>query len=209
MKMKDLVSLSEAFMTPKEKILKQKIIEYLIDDGHGHHHAKYAERFKDFFVNIVSLDEDPNFTAAVDFNEGIIYVGEGYIADRDLFHQISVLMRHELAHSLLMHQSRMMRVFKNKYGNNLAKHLKWDSKVHSLLNIIEDLEISNRVYTDEDKWIIRNMKSILQSTCGLITEDIRGQWTKLTVEQMYDELTKELEENEKRVMSLSGEEEAE
>lgn len=194
-------------MTPRETKLKKKILDMLRDDGRGHHHAKYADRFEDYFVNIVDLDTDPDFTAAINFDEGIIYVGEGFIADPTLFYQMNVLMRHELAHALLMHSTRMMRVFKKKFGDKIAEHFRFDSSIHTLLNIIEDFEISNRVYTDDDLLIIRGMRNIIKTVCGLVTQDIRPDWKTMSLERMYDALSEEMEANDNLVKDLQDEEE--
>lgn len=53
------------FVAKQEKVLKNKLLALLRDDGQGHHHAKYAERLKDFLLKIVPRDEDPSFTAAI------------------------------------------------------------------------------------------------------------------------------------------------
>lgn len=194
------------YSTPREKKLKKEIQAYLIDDGYGHHHAKYAKRLDDMYVNIVSVDADPDFTAAISFDEGVIYIGEAFISDYTLFKQISVLIRHELAHNLLMHQTRMMKEFKKKYGKEVSEHFRWDSSIHNLLNIIEDFEISNRVYTTEDKYIVQNMKNVIRTVCGLVTEAHRP-WDKMTLEEMYKQLSDELAENEKNLLGLTEEEE--
>jgi hypothetical protein len=102
------------FMTSTEKKLKNQLIKLLRDDGKGHYHAKYAERLAKFDVNIVPLKEDPHFTAAISYEHGIVYVGEGFLNDPKTFHQLNVVMRHELAHNLLMHEIRMMK----KLGND-------------------------------------------------------------------------------------------
>ena len=96
------------FMTPHEIALRKRLEALLKDDGKGHHHAKYAERLSKFDINIVPVKDDPEFTAAISFDEGVIYISEGFLTDKALFFQLNVLMRHELAHNLLMHQIRMM-----------------------------------------------------------------------------------------------------
>ena len=54
------------------------------------------------------VKDDPKFTAAISFDEGVIYISEGFLTDKALFFQLNVLMRHELAHNLRRHQIRMM-----------------------------------------------------------------------------------------------------
>jgi hypothetical protein len=99
-----------------------------------------------------------------------------------------------MAHNLMMHQIRMMYVFKKLHANDPDEayaHIKYSMSLHSLLNIIEDFEISNKRYSSEDKKIVRNMQLNGEVIGGLVTEDHRG-WDKMSLEAMYDELSKEL-----------------
>lgn len=187
------VSLTEAskraFMTNREKKLKKMLIDLLRDDGKGHHYLKYAERLKKFDVNIVSKKASSNFTAAVAFDTGIIYIGEGFLEDPSLFFQLSVLIRHELAHSLLMHQIRMM----NHIGKDDWAHLKNSVIIQDLINIIADDEISNKKYSADDKRIVRNMILNGKVIGGLVTEDHRSGWKNLSIEEMYNSLSREID----------------
>lgn len=185
------------FMTDREKKLKKKLIDLLRDDGKGHRHAKYAERLKKFDINIVPLKAEPMFTAAISFDEGIIYIGEGFLTDPALFFQLNVLLRHELAHNLLMHQIRMM----YKLGNKAFEHMGVSKLIHTLFNIIEDDEISNKKYSEDDKKIVRNMWLNGRLIGGLVTEDHRPDWANLTVEEMYEKLTEEIEEVQRHLLA--------
>jgi hypothetical protein len=87
-----------------------------------------------------------------------------------------------------------MYVFKKLHANDPEEaytHISYSSTLHDLLNIIEDYEISNKRYSPSDKDIVRNMQLNGEIIGGLVTEDDRG-WEKMTLEQMYEELTKEL-----------------
>ena len=176
-------------MTPKEKQLHKKLIKLLLDDGKGHHHKKYALRLKDFNIKIVSLKADPEFTAGIQFDTGMIYISEGFLLDDSLFYQLNVLMRHELAHNLLMHQIRMMaeigEAYPNSWGNSIT--------LHGLLNIIEDMEISHRIYNAEDMETVRNMYLNGQVIGGIISEDMRAEWVDMPVETMYKKLCAEID----------------
>jgi hypothetical protein len=189
--MRSSLRLTEAkqHMTKQEKQLHKKLIKLLLDDGKGHHHKKYAMRLKDFNIKIVSLKADPKCTAAISFDLGVIYISEGFLLDESLFYQLNVLMRHELAHNLLMHQIRMMRKFGEEYN------IKWGNSMtlHQLLNYIEDLEISDRIYTNDDKDVVRKMFLNGRTIGGLITDDIRPEWMDLPVEQMYHRLQAEID----------------
>ena len=176
-------------MTPKEKQLHKKLIKLLLDDGKGHHHKKYALRLKDFNIKIVSLKADTEFTAGIVFDTGMIYISEGFLLDDSLFYQLNVLMRHELAHNLLMHQIRMMaeigEAYPDSWGNSIS--------LHQLLNIIEDMEISHRIYNAEDMETVRNMYLNGQVIGGIITEDMRPEWVDMPVEAMYKKLCAEID----------------
>lgn len=185
---RQLVEAGKAWMSKQEKILKKKLIDLLKDDGKGHKHAKYAQRLEDFDLNIVPIDVDPQFTAAISFDEGIIYVGEGFLRDPNTFGQLNVVMRHELCHNLLMHQIRMM----HKIGDKEYSRIKFSQSFQSLLNIIMDYEISNKKYSPEDKETIRSLWLNGQLIKGLVTEDQRKNWMNMSVEEMYDELNKEI-----------------
>lgn len=173
------------FMTKDERIAKKKLIDLLVKN----HHVKYAKRLSKFDINIVPLTVKGgrNFTAAISFDEGVIYISEGFLQHESLFFQLDVLLRHELAHNLLMHQIRMMK----KLGPELTKHFFSSASLHDLLNIIEDLEISNTRYTAADKEIVRKMWLNGRLISGLVTDDIRKEWLTMPVEAMYEELTKE------------------
>jgi hypothetical protein len=161
----------------------------LRDDGKGHHHAKYAERLANFDIQIVPLKADPNFTASIRFDRAIIYISEGFLNDPATFFQLNVLLRHELAHNLLMHQIRMA----YRLGEEAHKHMSLSQTLHDLHNIIADDEISNRKYSDDDKSIVRNMILNGRAIGGLVTEDHRKSWINMTLEEMYDQICVEID----------------
>lgn len=185
------------FMTDTEKRLKKKLIALLRDDGKGHHHAKYAERLEKFDIQIVPLKADPMFTAAISFDKGIILIGEGFLSDPGTFFQLNVLLRHELAHNLLMHQIRMA----YKIGEEAHIHMKFSETLHNLHNIIADDEISNRKYSEEDKIIVRNMMLNGRVIGGLVTEDHRKSWINMSIEEMYDQICSEIEDIQAKLRS--------
>lgn len=186
----------EIAMSSKEKVLKKKLIALLRDDGRGHHHAKYAERLEQFDIQIVPLNVDPMFTAAISFDTGIIYIGEGFLSDPDTFFQLNVILRHELAHNLLMHQIRMS----YKLGEESFARMRFSELLHKLHNIIADDEISNRKYTADDKIIVRNMMLNGHLIGGLVTEDHRKDWVNLTVEEMYDKICAEIAAMQEKIL---------
>jgi hypothetical protein len=186
------------YMDDDEKLLKQKLIDLLHDDGKGHHHAKYAKRLKKFDIQIVPIKADPNYTAAIYYDYAIIRIGEGFLVDSEgkrldlnnkedkdvlkALDQLGVLLRHELAHSLLMHQIRLA----HKLGEMVHVKTSLSASLHRLKNLISDDEISNRKYTEEDKKIVRDMTLNGTLIGGLVTEDHRKSWLGKSVEEMWE-----------------------
>ena len=180
------------FMTPTERAVKKRLCQLLIDKGH----RKYAERFWKLDFNLVDSKKHPEFTAAISFDEATVFLSDGFLGSgQGIFNQLDVLMRHELAHNLMMHQIRLMRLFNEIYAKdpeNAYKHISYSSSLHYILNCIEDFEISNKRYTAEDKKIVRAMQLNGKIIGGLVTEDHRGNWANMPLETMYEELSREL-----------------
>ena len=172
---------------------------------------RYRARLKAFVVRLL-FPGDPEYnaitTAAISFDDMTIYVNIGML---DLayykkhgnfrefgdvnkgqynFSQMSMLIRHELSHNLLMHQIRMVKKLADKFPE---LKLRTSSSLHNLLNILEDFEISNKRYTDEDKLLVRNTYLNGQFISGLITEDSRANWADLSLEEMYDKIKEEID----------------
>ena len=179
------------FMTATERQVKKKLCQLLIDKGH----RKYAERFWKLDFNIVDSKKHPEFTAAISFDEATVFISDGFLGNGEgIFNQLDVLLRHEMAHNLMMHQIRMMHVFKRLHVNDpeeAYERISYSTSLHTLLNFIEDFEISNKRYTSADKDIVKKMQLNGRVIGGLITEDHR-KWDTMSLEQMYDELSKEL-----------------
>jgi len=179
------------FMTDRERKVKKALCQLLIDRGH----RKYAERFWKLDFNIIDSKKHPDFTAAISFDDATVFISDGFLGGgQGIFNQLDVLLRHEMAHNLMMHQIRLMHIFKKLHANDpdeAYERIKYSSSLHTLLNIIEDFEISNKRYTAADKDVVRKMQLNGKVIGGLVTEDHRG-WDKMPLEQMYDELSKEL-----------------
>ena len=179
------------FMTDRERKLKKALCQLLIDKGH----RKYAQRFWKLDFNIIDSKKHPDFTAAISFDEATVFISDGFLGSgQGIFNQLDVLLRHELAHNLMMHQIRLMYVFKKLHAHdpdNAYEHIRYSASLHEILNIIEDFEISNKRYTSEDKKIVKNMQLNGRVIGGLVTEDHRG-WDKMSLEDMYNELSNEL-----------------
>lgn len=180
------------FMTDRERKVRKALCQLLIDKGH----RKYAERFWKLDFNIVDSKKHPDFTAAISFDEATVFISDGFLGSgQGIFNQLDVLLRHELAHNLMMHQIRLMYVFKKLHANDpdeAYEQIRCSASLHDILNCIEDFEISNKRYTSTDKKIVRAMQLNGRVISGLVTEDHRGSWQNMSLEAMYDELSKEL-----------------
>ena len=180
------------FMTDRERRVKKALCQLLIDKGH----RKYAERFWKLDFNIIDSSKHPDFTAAISFDEATVFISDGFLGSgQGIFNQLDVLLRHELAHNLMMHQIRLMYVFKKLHANDpdeAYEHIRYSASLHEILNCIEDFEISNKRYTSTDKKIVRTMQLNGRVIGGLVTEDHRASWEHMSLEMMYDELSKEL-----------------
>ena len=193
--MKNLKEAGKEIQTETEKKLKKKLLALLRNDGKGHHHAKYAARLEDFMIKIVPRADEPGFVASVSWEDVTIYISDGFVTnDPEIFYQLSVLMRHELAHYLLQHDIRMAKYISDKYGDEYAEHFKLSNLLHQTCNIVMDLEISNKVYLqNDDKDVVRNLTDGVRFLPGLVTEDIVSSWEKMNLIEMYDAVEKEIE----------------
>lgn len=187
-------------MTHQELVVKKALCQLLIDKGH----RKYAERFWKFDFNIVDSTKHPDFTAAISFEDATVFVSDGFLGTtKKLFDQLDVLLRHEMAHYLMMHFIRSVFILKKRHEKDSihsesGQGTAWDrisssAKIHDLLNIIEDFEISHTRYSNEDKDIVRTMTLNGRIIGGLLTEEDHPGWETMTLEEMFTNLVVELE----------------
>lgn len=180
------------FMTAEERKVKKELVALLISKKH----PKYARRFLDFDFNLVDANKFPDFTAAVSFEEATVYLSTGFLGSGPaVFNQLDVLLRHELAHNLMMHQIRMMYIYKQKHSSDpesAASSLSASMSLHKLANVIEDLEISNKRYSAADKKVVHFMTLNGRLIGGLITDELRPAWAEMSLEEMFEELSAEI-----------------
>lgn len=181
------------FMTDEEQRVKEDIVRLLIKNNH----RKYAQRLWDLNLNLVSNDDEPGFVAAIMFDEATVFINDGFVKGGPaIFNQLDTVMRHELAHNLMMHQIRMMHVFKQQHANTDPEYaynqIASSMSLHELLNWLEDFEISNERYSAADKKIAKDLKLNGETIHGLVTEDHRDSWIDLPLEDMFAELENEL-----------------
>ena len=180
------------FMTAEERKVKKELVALLVSKKH----PKYARRFIDFDFNLVDATKFPDFTAAVSFDEATVYLSTGFLGSGPaIFNQLDVLLRHELAHNLMMHQIRMMYIYKQQHSDDpehAADSLSSSMSLHQLMNVIEDLEISNKRYSAADKKIVHYMTLNGRLIGGLVTDELRANWVDMSLEEMFDELSAEI-----------------
>lgn len=163
--------------------VKQLIIDKLIKDGYG----TYAKRLKEFKFFVTSMHRGAYIdTAAMFFETGDIVINPAFLdlssvrSNRDAaksddeiqlkaLDQLSVLLRHELLHYLLVHELRF-----KEHLQQVDKDFEKDYKrasIHELANYAMDYDISNRGYDDYDLAVVRNMTLNGKVIGGLIAED--------------------------------------
>lgn len=180
-------------MTKLEKFAKNVIYKNLYENGY----VTYAKLFYDYDFNFTN---DPNTVAYMAPSEGKIVVNRGLDAA-----QISVVVRHEILHFYLQHEKRLLNKLAKDRNldpdklddltlNELKRYLYGDST----FNIAADYEISNRAYTDDDKYQVRNINLNGNIVSGLVTEYQHPDWLDLSVEEMFDKLKEQpdLEESD-------------
>ena len=161
-------------------------------------YVTYAKILKEFEIRI---DRDPNIVAYMIPNQGIIALSP-YVDDT----QASLLVRHEILHQYLDHQTRLISKLRQEHADAAVEISKMDigEQEQALkqelfrddkFNIAGDFEISNRGYTEKDKDTVRHIILNGRMVSGLVTEDQHPDWVDLTVEEMYDKLRQETPEN--------------
>lgn len=179
-------------MTRLERFAKEELLDILSEEGY----PTYARLLSNFDIN---LTEDPSVVGYMEPSKGRIVLNKGLDIE-----QVSVICRHELLHDYLAHERRLLAHLAQEMNLDFdtlddikIKDLKKDLYKNKNFNIAADYEISNRGYTDADKDTIRNIKLNGQTLSGLVTEDDHPEWVNMSVEEMYDELRKQIK-NEKQ-----------
>lgn len=177
-------------MTREERNTKEYIQNKLAKEGY----PTYASLFGNFDLN---LTQDPMTVGFMEPSKGRIVLNRGLDED-----QVSTIVRHEILHQYLEHERRLLKHLAdehnldfNKVDDNSLKDLKNKLYSNDLFNRAADYEISNRGYTDKDKDNVRNILLNGEILNGLVTEDDHPDWIDLSVEEMYDKLREEAQQN--------------
>lgn len=185
-------------MTREEKFAKQLIMRNLSEQGY----PTYAKLLNEFDLN---LTENPNVIAFMEPAKGRIVVNRGLEES-----QVSVVIRHEILHSYLKHEKRLLQKLARDSELDYDELINTDmqdvlddlrNKLYSNddFNIAADYEISNLAYTDVDKDTIRQININGQILSGLVTEDQHPDWVDYSVEDMYQELVNQRKRDENKL----------
>ena len=179
-------------MSARDKLVKEQLIQHLIDNGYG----TYARRLKEFEVFVADMFNGvPINTAAMFPETGEIVINPGFfdLPDEDqAWNQLSVLIRHEMLHFLLVHEKRLVDHMKDTdpdFENNYKK-----ASIHKIANYAMDWELSELGYDDHDKEVVRVMTLNGEVIGGLILSDDHPEWLNKPMEELYELVKKEVEE---------------
>lgn len=174
-------------MNARDREIKEIIINKLINDGYG----TYAKRLKEFDFIVADIFEGtPIPTAAMFTGLGTIVINPGFLVATDQRSQelqldrLSVLIRHELLHALLMHQRRFIDHMEKQNLDDFKDYTV--DMVQEMQNMAADWELSERGYDEHDKEVVRNMELNGRVIGGLILEDDHPEWLGKTFEEIFD-----------------------
>ena len=177
-------------MTNNERATREYLADKLAEQGY----ATYAQLFELFDLRLIS---NPTVIGYMEPGMGRITLNE--TLDE---HTLCLVIRHEILHEYLTHELRLIRHVAKQQGldpeeiDNLQEQsLKDIIYGDSAFNIAGDYEISNRGYTEQDKKDIRRIRLNGEIVSGLVTEIDHPDWVDLPLEDMYDLLKQEMEDN--------------
>lgn len=153
-------------MTARDKLVKEQLIEMLIDEGYG----TYAKRLKEFDIIVADIYQGTPIEVAAMFPYlGDIVINPAFLADDETFSQLSIIIRHELLHFLLMHENRLLDHLKATDPN--FEETYGQASIHQIANYAMDWELSDIGYDDHDKEVVRVMHINGEVIGGLILSD--------------------------------------
>lgn len=165
----------------KRQDAKDEIFDLLREQGY----PTYARLFDLFDVY---LTDDPGVVAYMIPQKAVIVLNK-MLSPK----QVSTIVRHEILHEYLTHYERE-EIFHQEHPTY--------KRNPEVSNIAADYEISNKGYTKEDKRIARAIILGDKTLQGLVTEDKYPGWEDMTFEEMYEELLKQQEKDEKALEDL-------
>ncbi len=203
--MKTRTKLTEAQKRSAES-WKREIDLYLRKEGY----VTYADRLQDIDFIIADVYRGERIEVAAMFEDRAEMVINPAMVDEDSFaseadrekmmQQLSVLVRHELLHFLLVH-SRRFEDYLIKKDPNWRQNFRGYS-IYEISNIAADYDLSQAGYDDHDKQVVRNMTRSGKVIGGLILSDQHPEWINLTYEELLDKLIEKRAEEIKKAKEL-------
>lgn len=185
---------------------KREIDLYLRKEGY----VTYADRLQDIDFIIADVYRGERIEVAAMFEDRAEMVINPAMVDEDSFaseadrekmmQQLSVLVRHELLHFLLVH-SRRFEDYLIKKDPNWRQTFRGYS-IYEISNIAADYDLSQAGYDDHDKQVVRNMTRSGKVIGGLILSDQHPEWINLTYEELLDKLIEKRAEEIKKAKEL-------
>ena len=184
-------------MSPRDKLVKEKLIEHLIDNGYG----TYAKRLKEFEVIVADIFNGvPIEVAAMFPYSGEIVINSGFLDDPNEAHamdQLSVIIRHELLHFLLTHEQRLVDHLKAT-DPDFARTYQ-DPSIHQIANYAMDWELSDVGYDEHDKEVVRVMQLNGEVIGGLILSDDHPEWINKPMEELFELVRDEIKKGKMKL----------
>lgn len=189
--------------------IKEELIEYLGEEGYATYSRRLrqykfiiADKYHGHYIDVAAMFPSTNEIvinpSMLDSNKMAVksfsdknntqairnkVQNDKRTIDEKKMEQLSVLIRHELLHFLLVHSKRLLDLIK-------TKHPEWKKlnfyALQDLANYAEDYEISLDGYDDHDKEVVRLMTLNNEVVGGLIAEDDHPEWGKKTMEEMLE-----------------------
>ena len=181
-------------MDQRDKLVKELVIAMLIDEGYG----TYAKRLQEFDFLVTDFHYGNYISVAAMFPKtGEICINPSFLVDAPdgrIFKQLSVVVRHELLHFLLMHERRFYDHLK-AIDPEFEKSYR-DPTINELANFAMDWDLSREGYDDHDKEVVRTMTLNGKVIGGLILDK--------PMEEIFDLVRKEHEEHLRNNPPKSG-----
>lgn len=189
-------------MSDRDKLVKEQLIEHLIDNGYG----TYAKRLKEFELFVADMFNGvPIGTAAMFPETGEIVINPGFFDlpdEEQAWNQLSVLIRHEMLHFLLVHEKRLFDHLADTDPNFEETYKK--ASIHRIANYAMDWELSDIGYDDHDKEVVRVMTLNGEVIGGLILSDDHPEWIHKPMEELFELVKKEVEAGRIQLPPPSG-----
>jgi hypothetical protein len=120
-------------MNSRDRLVKEQVLDLLIKEGYG----TYAKRLREFDFLVTDMYHGyPVEVALMNPDTGDIAINPAFLESEKYFKQLSVVVRHELLHFLLVHEKRLydhLEASDPDFENTYKK-----ASIHQLANIAMD-----------------------------------------------------------------------